>query len=108
MEIFAQHSDDICCVLSELTMPRMDGWDTLSALRKITPEIPVILSSGFDEALAMAGEHPELPKPTKPEELKQPLLDAIDFLQDCNDRNALVVELQEKNQKLQQILEQEW
>lgn len=61
LEKFRQHRDDIRCVISDLTMPRMDGWDTLAALRRISPGIPVILSSGYDEALVMAGEHPERP-----------------------------------------------
>jgi len=42
-------------------MPRMDGWETLTALRKLSPDISVILSSGFDEAQVLAGEHPERP-----------------------------------------------
>ena len=62
VEIFRQHQDEIRCVLSDLTMPRMDGWETLAALRKISPDIPVILSSGYDEAQVMAGEHPERPQ----------------------------------------------
>ena len=59
--VFKQHQNDIRCVLSDLTMPRMDGWQTLVALRKLSPDIPVILSSGYDEAHAMADEHTERP-----------------------------------------------
>jgi two-component system, cell cycle sensor histidine kinase and response regulator CckA len=62
VEVFQQHRDEIGCVLCDLTMPRMDGWETLTALRKLAPDIPVILSSGYSEAQAMAGEHPELPQ----------------------------------------------
>ncbi len=61
VEIFQQHQDEIRCVLSDLTMPRMNGWDTLAALRKLSPDIPVILSSGYDEARVMANEHTEQP-----------------------------------------------
>ena len=72
VEIFQLHQDDIRCVLSDLTMPRMDGWETLSALRKLSPDIPVILSSGYDEAQVMAGEHTEQPNAFlgKPYQLK--------------------------------------
>jgi len=72
LEIFRQHQDNICCILSDLTMPRMDGWDTLTALRKLSPDIPVILSSGHDESHVMAGEHPERPNAFlgKPYQLK--------------------------------------
>lgn len=57
VEIFRHHSDEIGCVISDLTMPHMDGWETLAALRSLSPDIPVILSSGYDETQAMAGEH---------------------------------------------------
>ena len=72
VEVFRQHQDEIRCVLSDLTMPRMDGWDTLAALRKLSPDIPVILSSGYDETRVMAGEHPERPNAflSKPYQLK--------------------------------------
>jgi PAS domain S-box-containing protein len=72
LEIFQRYQNEICCILSDLTMPRMDGWETLSALRKLSPDIPVILSSGYDEAQVMAGEHTEQPNAFlgKPYQLK--------------------------------------
>jgi PAS domain S-box-containing protein len=73
LEIFKQHQDEIRCVLSDLTMPRMDGWETLAALRILSSDIPVILSSGYDEAHVMAGEHIERPNAFlgKPYQLKR-------------------------------------
>jgi two-component system cell cycle sensor histidine kinase/response regulator CckA len=62
VELFEQHRDEIQCVLCDLTMPRMDGWETLTALRQLAPGLPVILSSGYDDARAMEGYHPELPQ----------------------------------------------
>ncbi|MGD9973258.1 MAG: transporter substrate-binding domain-containing protein, partial [Desulfatirhabdiaceae bacterium] len=62
VEIFRQHPDEIHCVLTDLTMPRMGGWEVISALREIRPDIPFILASGCDEAQVMAGEHPEWPQ----------------------------------------------
>jgi len=61
VEIFGQHKDKITCVLCDLTMPRMGGWETISALRAIRHDLPVVLASGYDEASVMVGEHPELP-----------------------------------------------
>ena len=71
VEVFQQHRDEIGCVLGDLTMPRMDGWETLTALRKLVPGIPVILSSGYSEVQVMAGDHAELPQAflSKPYEL---------------------------------------
>jgi len=73
LEIFQQHPDEIRWVLSDVTMPRMDGWKTLAALRKLSPGIPVVLSSGYDEARVMAGDHPERPNAFlgKPYQLKE-------------------------------------
>ena len=62
VEIFKAHPGEIRCVICDLSMPRMDGWETLSALRKLSPGIPVILASGYDEASVMTGDHPELPQ----------------------------------------------
>jgi len=62
VEIFKAHPGEIRCVICDLSMPRMDGWETLSALRKLSPGIPVILASGYDEASVMTGDHPEWPQ----------------------------------------------
>jgi CheY-like chemotaxis protein len=62
VDMFGQRRDEIECVLCDLTMPRMNGWETLTALRKLASDIPVILVSGYDEAQVMAGEHTELPQ----------------------------------------------
>ena len=62
VELFEQHGNEIRCVLCDLTMPRLDGWETLTALRQLAPGLPVILSSGYDRTQVMQGHHPELPQ----------------------------------------------
>jgi len=61
LEVFQQHKDQICCVITDLTMPRMDGWETLTALRQLEPTLPVILASGYDKTQVMSGAHPVRP-----------------------------------------------
>ena len=62
LEVFGRHQSEIKFVLTDLTMPRMSGWATLTALRKLQPGIPVILASGYDKAHVMTGDHLELPQ----------------------------------------------
>ncbi len=72
VETFKKNHESIVCVLLDLNMPRMNGWDALAAMRQINHRIPVILSSGYDESHAMAGKHNELPQAflSKPYDLK--------------------------------------
>jgi CheY-like chemotaxis protein len=81
LEVFRDHRDGIRCVLLDLTMLRMDGWETLTALRTLRADLPVILASGHDEAQVMAGDHLERPqvflhKPYRMAQLKA-ALDAV-------------------------------
>ena len=62
LELFRQRRDEIGCVLCDVVMPRMNGWETLTALRQLAPDLPVILLSGYSEAETMAGDHPEQPQ----------------------------------------------
>jgi len=62
LEVFDEHADRITCVICDLTMPKMNGWDTLAALRERRAGLPVVLTSGFDETHAMAGDHAERPQ----------------------------------------------
>ncbi len=76
VEVFCANQNAIRFVICDLTMPRMDGWKTLAALRKLAPGVPVILASGYDQAHAMAGDHPECPqaflhKPYQQAELRE-------------------------------------
>ena len=45
-------------VLLDLTMPRMDGEETLNALRALNPKLPIILTSGYNEPAASEGTTP--------------------------------------------------
>jgi two-component system, cell cycle sensor histidine kinase and response regulator CckA len=62
VEVFRERKAEVDLVLLDHTMPRMNGWETLKALRALQPDIPVILASGYDETKVMQGEHPEQPQ----------------------------------------------
>ncbi|MBP8250827.1 MAG: response regulator [Herpetosiphon sp.] len=52
IETLQQHLNDIACVLLDLTMPIMNGEQTLKALRAIKPNLPIIMMSGYSEETA--------------------------------------------------------
>ena len=52
MKGFSAHADEITCVILDLTMPKMDGAEAFIELNRLRPDIPVILSSGYDKTEA--------------------------------------------------------
>ncbi len=85
LEVYQNHSDEIDVVLSDLTMPRMNGWETMAALRQIQPALPVILSSGHDESKVIDAERSELPqaflhKPYRLEDMRDTLAKVLGSL----------------------------
>ncbi len=62
VELFGAHRHDVRLVVCDLTMPHMDGWETLSALRRLAPALPIILTSGYDEAHVMASLRDDRPQ----------------------------------------------
>lgn len=53
VEAFRREADRIKCVVLDMTMPVMSGEETLARIRAVRSDIPVILSSGFNEVEAV-------------------------------------------------------
>ena len=49
LEIFKKDPGRFACVILDLTMPRLDGEQTFLEIRRISPDTPVIISSGYNE-----------------------------------------------------------
>jgi len=49
VDLFRAQPDTIVCVLLDLTMPRLGGEDAYRELRRIRPDVCVVLSSGYNE-----------------------------------------------------------
>ena len=47
LDIFQKNSDKIDLVIMDMIMPGMGGGETFDRLRKINPEVKVLLSSGY-------------------------------------------------------------
>jgi two-component system response regulator HydG len=52
LEQFAAHPFDL--VVTDYRMPRMDGLELIGRLREQAPALPIVLLSGFTEALGLA------------------------------------------------------
>jgi two-component system cell cycle sensor histidine kinase/response regulator CckA len=74
VEQFAAHAAEVKFVLLDMTMPELSGEETFRELRSLRPDLPVILSSGYNEVEATRrfcakGYAAFLPKPFTPEDL---------------------------------------
>jgi signal transduction histidine kinase/CheY-like chemotaxis protein len=53
LNLFQEHDGRFLCVLLDLTMPGMDGVATFRHLKRLQPDLKVILFSGYDESQAV-------------------------------------------------------
>jgi CheY-like chemotaxis protein len=49
VELFREHQAEIVCAIVDLTMPQLDGAETFRELRRLRPDVRVVLSSGYNE-----------------------------------------------------------
>jgi signal transduction histidine kinase/CheY-like chemotaxis protein len=48
VELFEQHQADICLVVLDIRMPGRSGWECLAEARRLVPELPALIVSGYD------------------------------------------------------------
>ena len=63
----------IDCVLTDLVMPGIDGFDIITVLGRHRPDLPVVCMSGFASASAHPPSVPFIPKPFSLEALRATL-----------------------------------
>jgi two-component system, cell cycle sensor histidine kinase and response regulator CckA len=90
IEVFHQHRNMISLIICDLSMPNMNGWETLTVLRRLAPDLLFILVSGyFDPNImkAYTSENPQafLSKPFTLEDLR----DAINKALSCKVKEEL-------------------
>ncbi len=61
LEKFQERNQAVDAVLLDLTMPRLNGEDTLRELRRLDSSLPVVLSSGFSEQEIRGRFHGDTP-----------------------------------------------
>ncbi len=77
-ETFRRDPDQFQMVLTDLTMPKLSGWELARQIHQIRPDVPIILSTGFSGELTQeqsrqAGISRVLRKPYNIRELAQAL-----------------------------------
>jgi PAS domain S-box-containing protein len=50
LELYQKYSADITLIITDLGMPVMDGYALIRELNKLSPTLPIVVSSGFGEA----------------------------------------------------------
>lgn len=74
-----------CLILSDVMMPRMDGWDLSRTVGKRQPELPVVLMTG-DRLLSIRA--PVLDKPASPDELEALIRGSCPYLREAAPASA--------------------
>jgi CheY-like chemotaxis protein len=82
LEVFNERPEEIDLVITDLTMPGMEGRDLIRKLKSIRPDIPVILSTGYGDTvderdMRLMGISELLMKPAGMSELKSAVSRAI-------------------------------
>jgi signal transduction histidine kinase/ActR/RegA family two-component response regulator len=83
LNLFANRPDAFDLVITDMTMPKLTGTQLANELLKIRPDIPIILCSGFSEAMAresakIKGIRAYLMKPIVMEQLATTIRQVID------------------------------
>jgi CheY-like chemotaxis protein len=85
LEVFKQLKDQVDLVILDFTLPIMDGSEVFDELRKLRPDVAVMLSSGFAEqekvrAMLTQGLRGFLPKPYTQEKLLLQVRSTLDAI----------------------------
>jgi len=80
--------DEVSCVVCDVRMPGMDGWEVLKAMRALAPAIPVVMTSGFHPSTNLGanespGAHIFLSKPYRLAALRDSINLAVTGLPDA-------------------------
>lgn len=93
--------DFVCVVVSDIRMPRMSGLDLLGEIRRLDPDLPIVLVTGHGDVemavqAVQAGAYDFIAKPVAAQRL-------IQTVQRASEKRALVLE----NRRLAAVLERE-
>ena len=56
LDICAERGHHLCCVILDIAMPGMNGWEVARSLRATHPLLPIVVSSGHDAGLTVTAQ----------------------------------------------------
>jgi two-component system cell cycle sensor histidine kinase/response regulator CckA len=82
VEVYNRHQNEISLVITDLGLPKLDGWEVFKRVRKINPKVNVFLASGYvdrdlKQEILGSGVKGFLQKPYRPEELLKTVRKAL-------------------------------
>ena len=82
LEIYKKSAAEITLVVTDMGMPVMDGGQLFNELKKLNPELPIIVSSGYGdvEVIARIGSDNIaglISKPYNPDQLREVLKSVV-------------------------------
>ena len=82
VKLYEENSNDINLVLMDMTMPYLNGDEASREIRKLSPDVKIIFSSGYSEQETTSrfgknGNNVFLQKPYKPTDLLQKVKDSL-------------------------------
>jgi len=82
INIAAEQGSRLACVILDIAMPGMNGWEVARSLRAMLPRLPIVVSSGHEAGLALSDPRgiPDaqfLKKPYRLKELNAVLAEAL-------------------------------
>jgi len=80
---FSENQHEIALILTDLVMPKLGGVEAVNRIRKVHPNVKVIISTGYDndevlQANSVAGNYAVLSKPFSVETLSKVIRDQLD------------------------------
>ena len=75
LEKYTREQDRFCLVILDVVMPRMDGREAFEQIRALSPQLPVLFTSGVSSPLQLQDDlyTDFLPKPFRLDQLKDKL-----------------------------------
>lgn len=82
VDTFRENQDRVALIILDAVMPNMSGGDALTEIRKLSPQVPAVMSSGYSDILAsnkeLAPGTAFLGKPYEPGDLLRTVREQLD------------------------------